>query len=83
VAAGSGVNGQWALKVADFSVSGGAPSLSNVRTYQPGEQQEFYESHGFTPDDRKILFSGNLQAGQSLTGIDVYTYDLQTASSRT
>ena len=79
VAASPGAYGQWALKVADFSVSGGAPGLSNVRTYQPGEQRGFYESHGFTLDDRKIIFSGDLQPGQSITGIDVYTYDLQSA----
>jgi hypothetical protein len=70
--------GQWALKVGDFTVADGAPRLDNVRQYQPGSQRRFYESHGFTPDGRRVLFSGNLESGQSESGMDVYSLDLAT-----
>ena len=68
--------GEWALEVADFSIANGVPSISNIRQFQPGQQHQFYESHGFTPDGSKIIFSGNLEPGQATTGVDIYTFDL-------
>ena len=70
--------GQWALKLADFRIVDDTPRIENVRTYQPGAQFRFYETHGFTPDGRKLLFSGNLEPGQSESGGDIYTGDLIT-----
>ena len=78
IAATPGRYGQWALKLADFHVTGDVPRVENVRALRPGQQQVFYESHGFTADDRKIIFSGNLEPGQDETGIDIYTLDLDT-----
>lgn len=78
IAPAPGPYGQWALKLADFRVTGDVPRVENVLTLRPGQQQAFYESHGFTADDRKIIFSGNLEPGQEETGIDVYTLDLGT-----
>lgn len=68
--------GEWSLKLADFSVASGAPQLSNIRTLQPGAQVDFYESHAFSPDDTKIMFSGNLEKGQKATGLDIYEYTI-------
>ncbi|HEC94929.1 MAG TPA: hypothetical protein ENI45_03070 [Thermoplasmatales archaeon] len=70
--------GEWALKVADFVVEEEEPRLENIRMYQPGEQHLFYESHGFSPDDKKIIFSGNLKMGQDENYLDIYTLDLET-----
>jgi len=70
--------GQWCLKVADFQVLNNEPSLTNVRTLQPGRQHIMYESHGWTADDRAIVFSGNLEPGQKESAGDIYTYDLAT-----
>jgi len=70
--------GEWVLKVADFDTSSGAPKLLGTVSYQPGSQHDFYESHGFSPDDSKILFSGNLEADQPVTGLDIYELDLRT-----
>ena len=68
--------GTWALKLADFRIDGsGVPHVDNVRTLQPGAQRQMYESHGFSPDGRLILFSGNLEAGQAETGADIYLLD--------
>jgi Tol biopolymer transport system component len=67
--------GQWVLKVGDFSVSNGTPVLSNTKIYKPGQQQSFYESSSFR-DGHTVLFSGNLETGQTLENMDVYTLDL-------
>jgi len=70
--------GEWALKTADFSLESGEPVLRNTRKYQPGSNRSFYESHGFSPDGRKVIFSGNLVKGQKESGLDIYEMDLQT-----
>lgn len=74
VAARGGKWGRWALKIADFSVQNGVPRISNTTTLAPGRQQRFYESHGFSKDNRRVLFSGNLD-GQDETGLDIYWVD--------
>jgi len=73
-----GLMGEWSLKVADFLVVNGSPSLRNVKTYQRGPLHRFYESHGFTIDDKKIIFSGNPEKHQTTRGFDIYTLDLAT-----
>jgi len=73
-----GLWGEWALKVADFKIENGVPKLENVKMFQPREQKLFYESHGFTKDDDKIIFSGNLELNQHETGLDIYMMDLET-----
>ncbi|MBU7025989.1 MAG: PD40 domain-containing protein [Theionarchaea archaeon] len=69
--------GEWALKVADF-ISDDGCHLDNIQVYQPGETSSFYESHAFSEDDPKILFSGNLVADQLESGLDIYELDLKT-----
>lgn len=71
-------SGTWVLRLGDFTVSNGVPSVTNIQTLTPGgERSFFYESHGFSPDDSTIYFSGNLD-GQSQNGIDIYSFNLQT-----
>jgi Tol biopolymer transport system component len=70
--------GEWTLNIADFVTEGGNPCLENITTYQPGNTPCFYESHGFSVDDKKIIFCGNLEAGQDENHIDIYTLDLET-----
>ncbi len=50
---------QWRLNIANFLVSPSGPTLENVRSYQPLGSNVFYESHGFTPDGRYIIFSSS------------------------
>jgi Tol biopolymer transport system component len=71
-------SGEWVLKVADFVIAGHVPRLEHIQSYAPGEQHDFYESHGFSPDDTKILFSGNLQEDQPMWGMDIYEFNLET-----
>jgi Tol biopolymer transport system component len=70
--------GEWALKVADFVTEDRTCRLENIRVYQPGEAQRFYESHAFSRDDRKILFSGNLVLNQLESGLDIHELNLKT-----
>jgi Tol biopolymer transport system component len=72
--------GEWALKVADFVVEDGTPTLRNIETLQPGEYRSFYESHDFSGDDTKVLFSGNLLMDQPINGLDIYELDLSTGA---
>lgn len=74
----AGDMGQWALKVADFSIVNGYPRMQNVQTFQQGPLHRFYESHGFTKDDKKIIFSGNPEEKQATRGFDIYTLELAT-----
>jgi len=64
------------MKLADFSIEGGEPKLENIRTLRPGVRKSFYESHSFSPDDKKILFCGNLARGQKESGMDIYEMEL-------
>lgn len=68
--------GLWEIEVADFSVQNGNPVVTNIRTFKPGAQQQLYETHGFSPDDSKVIFSGNCQIGQTVYDTDIYTLDL-------
>ncbi len=62
--------GHWRLAIADFDEK--SHGLTNLRTIQP-RGARWYESHGFTPDGKKIYFSGNLNGGR---GNDIYCYGL-------
>ncbi|MEW6367457.1 MAG: hypothetical protein AB1714_22745 [Acidobacteriota bacterium] len=70
--------GAWAVGVADFAVENGTPKLTRIRRFAPGEQPCFYETHDWSPDDAKILFTGNLQEAQPANGLDLYQFDVTT-----
>jgi len=75
---GNSFGGGWVLKLADFNTNQDYPYLTHIETLAPGEQNCFYESHGFSNDDRCVLFSGNLLSGQVSIGLDIYELDLET-----
>lgn len=71
---------EWTLRVADFVTSGGAPRLENIQSYQP-LGRTFYESHGFSPDGSRILFTAFLQPDEANAAwMDIYTLDLAAGS---
>jgi Tol biopolymer transport system component len=76
----NGRDGQWSLKIADFVQDQSGVRLENVRRYQPLGAQAFYESHSFTPDNRKVLFSASPSA--VIFDLDIYTLDLITGEVR-
>lgn len=69
--------GKWQLAIADFIVEDGVPRLENIKYYRPGSSPRFFESHGWSPDDTKIIFSGNPEDGyHPPNGLDIYTMDV-------
>ncbi len=70
--------GHWVIKVADFIDDGTDPRIENITTYDPAAQPGFYESHGFSHDGQKVIFTGNLMEGQHETGMDIYEMDIDT-----
>ena len=73
-----GLGGQWAIKLADVAFSDAGPRLSNVRTLRPGNLQ-LYETHGFSPDDRRILFSAAPRNGDYFD-LEIYMYEPATGA---
>jgi Tol biopolymer transport system component len=67
-----------ALKIADFVIDGNGPHLENIIMYQPGDIPRFYESHGFSPDDKTIIFTASIETDMHWTGMDIYTMNLET-----
>ena len=71
---GQPIGGEWAMKLADFVADGGG-RLANVQTLQPNGPV-FYETHGFTNDGSRILYTSTPEGGTPVTGLDIYTLDL-------
>ncbi len=72
-------SGRWVIRLGDFSVAAdGTPRVTNIQDLNPGTTKIFYETHGFTNDDTKIVFTGILDPGQFVRGYDIYIYDLAT-----
>ena len=72
--------GESALYLADISNVDGTFSIKNVKEFQPGDrkQKNFYESCGFSPDGKTLLFAANLSDKQLPFYTDICTYDLKT-----
>jgi Tol biopolymer transport system component len=69
--------GEWVIKLADVHFTGdGQPVLSNIRTFSPGKEKSFYETHNFHPDGRHLLFTG-----QQDVGLEIYALDIDTANT--
>lgn len=69
--------GYWKLKIADFVFQDGIPQLKNICEYQPGDPG-FYENHGFSPDDTKLIFSSNFRKGTPVVDRnDIFTMELR------
>jgi Tol biopolymer transport system component len=69
------------MRVASFNFVNDVPTLGNWREYVPGVPA-FYETHAFTADGTGLLFSGNVDAGQTLLGIDEAILDLASGAIR-
>lgn len=70
----------WALRVADFVDDENGPRLENTQSYQP-LGPVFYESHGFSPDGSRIIFTAFIlpdEANQAW--MDIYTLELATGN---
>jgi Tol biopolymer transport system component len=75
VATQGGRWGQWMLRIARINIEAAVPRLKKVEEIRPAGHRGFVEGHGFSPDDRRLLISGNLEPGHSEAGMDLYLYD--------
>lgn len=66
--------GHWEIKMADFVIENGVPSICNVQAFRPLDLQ-LYEVHGFSPDGSKILFSG-VDHGGYYYDMEIYSMDV-------
>ncbi len=78
-------NGQqsWSIKIAPFLIDGGVPRLGEVRSYTPGNLS-FYETHDFSPDGSKVIFTGKSQ-GFSASHLNwgIFVFDIASGAVRT
>lgn len=76
IGAGGGAFGAWVIQLADFAIGAdGEPRVTNVQRLVPGGTPTFFEAHGFSPDDRKLLYSSTQD-----TGLEIYTLELATGA---
>jgi Tol biopolymer transport system component len=76
---GGSLGGWWVMKLADFSIAKDVPQISNVRILAPLALQ-LYETHGFSPDGKSILFSG-IEGGGFYYDLEIYVMDLETGET--
>jgi len=70
--------GEWAIQLATFEMTAEGPEINVIDTIQPCEQNMFFETHAFSKDDKKIMFTANGAADQSPTDMDIYIYNIET-----
>jgi Tol biopolymer transport system component len=68
-------SGKWVIRIGDIDIQDNGAKLQNVITLQP-QNMKFYETHGFSPDDQSILFSGSPSGHYGR--MDIYEYNLLT-----
>ena len=69
--------GLWVITTGDFVVDeSGNPKLVNIKTFNPGGEA-FYESYGYSPDDKRIIFCSNYNV-RYWWSCGIYTIDTVT-----
>ncbi|HEC76364.1 MAG TPA: PKD domain-containing protein [Thermoplasmatales archaeon] len=66
----TGSYGNWRMAVADF-VTSPIPHLENVTYYEPAIMDNWYETHGFGPDDSWIYFTCTDVEGMNENAMDI------------
>ena len=74
---GEMLGGKWEIKIADFIMEENNIHLENIKSLDLGKYV-FFETHGFSQDDSKIIFSANMESGQPAWAMDIYVMDLET-----
>jgi len=70
--------GERAIYVAEFFLMKDKPELRDIKKLQPGDRKDFYETHGFSPDGRLLLFCANPEKDQAVTGMDICLMNVNT-----
>ncbi|MFH1692196.1 MAG: hypothetical protein ABIC68_06520 [Candidatus Omnitrophota bacterium] len=71
--------GIWSIKLANFSFEDSRAKISCIKTFRPNGLQ-LYETHGFSPDDQALIFSGAPYGGHYYD-MEIYLLDLKTKRS--
>jgi uncharacterized protein (TIGR03437 family) len=72
--------GLWEVQVASLVYTAGVPSLQNIQSYQFGPMPRFYETHGFSLDDKSIYVCANPDPAQTYYGADIYVFTPSTGA---
>ena len=72
---GESLGGEWRINLSDFVVEGGQATLQNTQSLQPNGPV-FYETHGFSSDGSKIIFTSTPESGRPVFAFDIYTVDI-------
>ena len=67
--------GSWEIVLAPFHYDGQDVEVGEPRRLKPG-QHMFYETHGFSPDSQKIIFSA-VPFGMGEESMDIFVCDLE------
>ncbi len=73
---GQGQPGFWEIKLADFTINNGVPTLSNIITMQPGNLQ-LYEVNDISDNGNTILFSGIVESSDYFQ-MELFSYNIPT-----
>lgn len=73
----------WELAVANWNVINGVPSLTDQQNYQPNPAgaRNYYEPHGWSPDDSTIFYMGGYGVGGAQTSNNIYSYVIGASSA--
>ena len=74
---GEMLGGKWEIKIADLIMEENSIHLENIKSLDLGKYI-FFETHGFSQDDSKIIFSANMELNQPAWAMDIYVMDLET-----
>jgi len=71
---------KWVMKIANFRVGSDGPHVTEVQTLDP-LGNTFYETHDFSPDDKKILFATTKKPGD-YKHMSIVEMDLASGATR-
>lgn len=72
----------WNIAIADWSVAGSVPSLSNKTTYTP-ESADFYEVWDWSDDDTKLILASSAGTASAYMDSQIWTIGNSTVESIT
>lgn len=69
--------GEHAMYMADLTFENEKPKIGESNMIALGGRKDYLETYMFSSDDNKLLFGGNLEYGQPISGMDVYMLDME------
>ena len=75
--------GRRSIATAKFSFNKGVPAISGIKTYSPSQNKlPFYETYGFSPDGKSLLFASNLDEKQEWFAMDICLLNLESGEAK-